>query len=120
MKEWCEQCKKESEILETKLDEWGHPVKVLECGHEITEVFISDSGKGIDKVKVERLWDSISLTLTGILISVGLTVGFGVGSLTRNLLLGIASAVFSPILMFFVLKRFRNSLIKFINRIFES
>ncbi len=123
-KYYCNQCKKEVEILEEKIDENGHSFKVLSCGHETPrEVKVSDSGEGKDVItvvkklryEIKQAWDSLSFTLISILITVTLTVFFGVVSLTKNFSLSIVYAVLSVILIIFFLKFFKNSLIKITN-----
>jgi len=118
---FCNQCKKEVEILKEKTDEYGHPFKVLSCGHETPrEVKVSDNGRGKDvitivknlKYEIRQVWDSLSFTLISVLITVALTVGFGVGSLTKNPCFSIICAVLSVILIIIFLKFFKNFLIK--------
>ena len=119
-KYFCKQCKKEVEILEENIDESGHLFKVLGCGHETAhEVKVGDSGKGEDKNKVDRLWDSLSITFISILISVGLTIGFGIGGLTKNLYLGILGFILGLFFTALVLKYFKNFLIKYVSWIWK-
>jgi hypothetical protein len=53
---YCNQCKKETEILEERVDEYGHPFKVLSCGHETArEVNVSDKGIGSDEFRITKV-----------------------------------------------------------------
>ena len=52
---YCNQCKKEMEILEERVDEYGHLLKVLSCGHETArEVNVSDKGIGSDEFRITK------------------------------------------------------------------
>ena len=126
---YCNQSKKEEEVLEEKTDEYGHQFKVLSCGHETPrEVKVSDSGIGKDvitivkklKYEIKQTWDSLSLTLISVLITVALTVGFGIESLIKNPRLSIVFALLSVILIIFFLKFFKNFLIKTTNWILSK
>ncbi len=119
---YCDQCKKEVKILREETDKNGHRFKILGCGHETPrEIRVSDSVTGKDtitivknlKYEVRQIWDSFSFTFISVLITAALTVGFGVGSLTKNLYLSIISAFSSILLIILFFRHCKNSLIKF-------
>ncbi len=53
---YCNQCKKEMEILEERVDEHGHLFKVLSCGHETArEVKVSNKGISNDEFRITKV-----------------------------------------------------------------
>lgn len=112
-KKYCNVCKKEMEILEKKVDENGHPYEILSCHHETPRrVTVVDQGKGYDKIDINRLWDSLSIAFISILITVWLTILFGLWGVTKKPCIGIIGSIIGVILIGLFLKKFRNFLIK--------
>jgi hypothetical protein len=53
---YCNQCKKEVEILEERVDEHGYLFKVLSCEHETArEVNVRDKGIGSDEFRITKV-----------------------------------------------------------------
>ncbi len=52
---YCKKCKRGRDVSEEKVDEYGHPFKILSCGHETPrEVKVSDNGRVNDGIRITK------------------------------------------------------------------
>lgn len=42
---FCDQCKKEVELIKKEIDKFGHIVNYFSCGHKLFQVYIKDTAK---------------------------------------------------------------------------